>query len=47
MNRTRLLMIGGLALALGALVSILVYKNLQSKGPTSAEPGADVIVAAR
>jgi pilus assembly protein CpaB len=45
MNRTRLLMIGGLALALGALVSVLVYKNLQGKGPTSAEPSADVIVA--
>ena len=45
MNRTRLLMIGGLALALGAFVSLLVYKNLQGKGPSNAEPGADVIVA--
>jgi pilus assembly protein CpaB len=44
MNRTRLLMIGGLALALGTLVSLLVYKNLQGRGP-SAEPGADVVVA--
>ncbi len=44
MNRTRLLMIGGLALALGALVSLLVYKNLQGRGP-SVEPGADVVVA--
>jgi pilus assembly protein CpaB len=38
-------MIGGLALALGAFVSLLVYKNLQGKGPSNAEPGADVIVA--
>src|ERR1700693_3432246 len=45
MNRTRLLMIGVLALALGAIVSLLVYKNLQGKGPSSTEPGADVIVA--
>jgi len=46
MNRTRLLMIGVLALALGALVSLLVYKNLQGKGPSNNEPGTDVIVAA-
>jgi pilus assembly protein CpaB len=45
MNRTRLLMIGSLALALGALVSLLVYKNLQGRGPSTNEPGADVIVA--
>ena len=45
MNRTRLLMIGGLALALGVLVSALVYKNLQGRGPATGEPGADVIVA--
>jgi pilus assembly protein CpaB len=45
MNRTRLLMIGVLALALGAFVSLLVYKNLQGRGP-SVEAGADVIVAA-
>ena len=46
MNRTRLLMIGVLALALGAFVSLLVYKNLQGKGPSTNEVGADVIVAA-
>src|SRR5271155_3647 len=46
MNRTRLLMIGGLALALGALVSVLVYKNLQGKGSSTIEAGADVVVAA-
>jgi pilus assembly protein CpaB len=46
MNRTRLLMIGGLALALGVLASTYVYKNLQSKTGAPAEPGIDVIVAA-
>jgi len=46
MNRTRLLMIGVVALALGAFVSLLVYKNLQGRGPSSNEPGVDVIVAA-
>jgi pilus assembly protein CpaB len=42
--RSRLLMIGVLALALGAMVSLMVYKNL-AKGSGSA-PGVDVIVAA-
>src|SRR5579872_4575107 len=46
MNRTRLLMIGVVALALGAAVSLIVYKNLQGRGPVSNEPGADVVVAA-
>jgi pilus assembly protein CpaB len=46
MNRTRLLMIGALALALGAFVSLFVYKNLQGRGPSNVEAGADVIVAA-
>lgn len=46
MNRTRLLMIGAVALALGAFVSLFVYKNLQGKVSSSNEPGADVIVAA-
>src|ERR1022692_3752725 len=46
MNRTRLLMIGAVALALGAFVSLIVYKNLQGRGSSSSEPGADVIVAA-
>jgi pilus assembly protein CpaB len=46
MNRTRLLMIGVLALALGAFVSLLVYKNLQGRGPSNNEAGTDVIVAA-
>jgi pilus assembly protein CpaB len=46
MNRTRLLMIGVLALALGAFVSLYVYKNLQGKGGSNIEAGTDVIVAA-
>lgn len=46
MNRTRLLMIGALALALGAFVSLVVYKNLQGKGSSNNEPGVDVVVAA-
>jgi len=46
MNRTRLLMIGALALALGVFASLFVYKNLLGKGSSSNEPGADVVVAA-
>ena len=46
MNRTRLLMIGTLALALGAFVSLFVYNNLQSRNKSGNEGGVDVIVAA-
>jgi len=46
MNRTRLLMIGVLALALGFFASVYVYRNLQSKTGGSSEPGVEVIVAA-
>jgi pilus assembly protein CpaB len=46
MNRTRLLMIGVVALALGVSAALIVYKNLQGRGPSSGDPGADVIVAA-
>jgi pilus assembly protein CpaB len=46
MNRTRMLMIGVLALALGLFASVYVYKNLQAKSGGSSEPGIDVIVAA-
>jgi pilus assembly protein CpaB len=46
MNRTRLLFIGFVALALGAFVSFVVYKNLLSKSNANNEPGTDVIVAA-
>ena len=45
MNRTRLLMIGVLALALGTFVSVLVYKNLQARAGQINEAGVDVIVA--
>ena len=38
-------MIGALALALGGLVSVAVYKNLLGRGP-AAEPGVEVVVAA-
>ncbi|HST09073.1 MAG TPA: Flp pilus assembly protein CpaB [Terriglobales bacterium] len=46
MNRSRLLFIGVLALALGAFVSFVVYKNMLSKNSGNNEPGSDVIVAA-
>ncbi len=39
-------MIGVFALALGTVVSLLVYKNLQGKGPTTLGAGSDVVVAA-
>src|SRR6266480_544883 len=46
MNRNRLLLIGVVALALGAFVSFAVYRNLQSRtGPNNA-PGVDVVIAA-
>src|SRR6266478_3411675 len=46
MNRTRLLLIGAVALALGVLVSVVVYRNLMSKSGGPIEPGVDVMVAA-
>jgi pilus assembly protein CpaB len=46
MNRNRLLLIGFIALVLGAFVSLVVYRNLQSKAGSKAPPGEDVIVAA-
>jgi pilus assembly protein CpaB len=46
MNRSRLFMIGGLALALGLLVSYTVYNRLMTSGAASNEPGVDVVVAA-
>ncbi|HLZ43621.1 MAG TPA: Flp pilus assembly protein CpaB [Candidatus Sulfotelmatobacter sp.] len=45
MNRTRLLMIGVLALGLGLFASLYVYKSLQGKG-VSRDSGVEVIVAA-
>jgi pilus assembly protein CpaB len=46
MNRTRLLMIGVLALALGAFASLFVYNNLRGRVGGSNEPTVDVVVAA-
>lgn len=46
MNRTRLLLIGAVALALGALASFTVYRNLLSKTGSNAQPGVDVVIAA-
>ena len=46
MNRNRLLLIGFIALALGAFVSFVVYRNLQSKTASKAVPGEEVVVAA-
>ena len=47
MNRSRLLMIGGLALAVGLLVSFSVYNRLRiSAGATSNAVGVPVVVAA-
>jgi pilus assembly protein CpaB len=45
MNRNRLLMIGFIALALGAFVSLLVYRNLQSRVAVDNRPGVDVVIA--
>ncbi|MGA6987900.1 MAG: Flp pilus assembly protein CpaB [Terriglobales bacterium] len=48
MNRSRLLMIGGLALAVGLLVAFTVYSRLSTfAGSTSKERGVAVAVAAR
>jgi pilus assembly protein CpaB len=46
MNRSRLLMIGGLALALGLLVSYSVYNRLRTSAGASNEVGIEVVVAA-
>jgi pilus assembly protein CpaB len=45
MNRSRLFIIGGLALALGLLVSYLVYNRLRTSGGVNNEPGVDIVVA--
>jgi pilus assembly protein CpaB len=46
MNRTRLLLIGFVALALGAIVSYAVYRALQTRSGADAAPGVEVLVAA-
>ena len=45
MNRSRLLLIGLLALALGALVSFSVYRTLQAKVSANNEPSVQVVVS--
>ena len=45
MNRSRLLLIGVVALALGAFVSFTVYRNLQSRAGANNAPGVDVVIA--
>ena len=46
MNRNRLLLIGFIALVLGAFVSLVVYRNLQAGATSKAPPGEEVVVAA-
>jgi pilus assembly protein CpaB len=46
MNRNRLLLIGFVALAMGAFVSFVVYRNLQSRTESKVAPGEEVLVAA-
>ena len=46
MNRTRLLLIGFVALALGAIVSYTVYRTLQTRTGADTAPGVDVVLAA-
>lgn len=46
MNRTRLLLIGFVALTLGAVVSYAVYRALQTRTGADAAPGVEVVVAA-
>ena len=46
MNRTRLLLIGLIALALGGFVSLLVYRELKSQSASASHAGVNVVVAA-
>src|SRR5713226_570656 len=46
MNRTRLLLIGFVALALGAFVSVTVYRTLKAGTGGNTQPGTDVVIAA-
>lgn len=47
MNRSRLFMIAGLALALGLLVSYAVYNRLLASAGANNEPGVDIVVAVK
>src|SRR5437588_12860546 len=46
MNRTRLLMIGFVALALAAFVSLTVYRRLNAPRAANVAPGDNIIIAA-
>ena len=46
MNRSRLMMIGALAVAIGFLASVYVYKSLQAKGGGNSDNLVQVMVAA-
>src|SRR5947207_13848368 len=46
MNRTRLLMIGFVALALAAFVSFTVYRRLNAPRAANVPPGDNIIIAA-
>src|SRR6266496_1218307 len=46
MNRTRLLMIGFVALALAAFVSFTVYRRLNAPGAPNVPPSDNIIIAA-
>lgn len=46
MNRSRLLLIGTIALALGAVVAMLVYRRLESGGGNDTRAGVEAFVAA-
>ena len=46
MNRTRLLLIGIIAVALGGLLSFTVYRTLQARTAGPRQVGVDVVVAA-
>ena len=46
MNRTRLLMIGTIALILGFVASYQVYRTLNARAAAPTAPGAEVVVAA-
>ncbi len=45
MNRNRFVIIGLIALALGALVAMGVYRTLQNRTTADNRPGADVVIA--
>src|SRR5207244_10736894 len=46
MNRSRLLLIGLVAVALGGLLSFSVYRTLQARTASPRQVGVDVVVAA-